>query len=71
MKEQNMALMKERLILKLTSSRTILSTGITALITFLLLAGEINETSFIDALKWVWISFFGSKAFEKSGKAVS
>jgi hypothetical protein len=71
MDKKKRELIKERLIYKLTSSRTILSTGITALITVLLLSGEINEANFVDALKWVWISFFGSKAFEKSAKAIS
>jgi hypothetical protein len=70
MDKAKMEVLKERLVYKLTSSRTILSTGITVLITVLLLTNEINEANFVDALKWVWISFFGSKAFEKSAQAM-
>lgn len=65
MKNEKIDLLLERLIIKLTSSRTLMAVGMTALLTFLLVNNNINENNYIDAFKWIWTAFFGTKAVEK------
>lgn len=64
-KNKKLDVLLERLIYKLTSSRTLLSVGMTVLLTFLLINDNINQNSYIDAFKWIWTAFFGTKAIEK------
>lgn len=64
-KNKKLDVLLERLIYKLTSSRTLLSVGMTVLLTFLLINDNINQNNYIDAFKWIWTAFFGTKAIEK------